>query len=89
MNFSIETPPLGTVRDWLDFRAQGNETAFVFTDGSAALSWSDLRSGAIEIAQALTAQGIAKGESVAILQPNGREGVLAFYGAVYGGFRAS
>ena len=89
MNFSIETPPLGTVRDWLDFRAQGNETAFVFTDGSAALSWSDLRSGAIEIAQALTAQGIAKGESVAILQPNGREGVLAFYGAVYGGFRAT
>lgn len=89
MIFSFETPPDGTVRDWLDFRAQSEEVAFVFTDGSEPLSWSDLRTKAREIAQAITAQGIAKGESVAILQPNGREGVLAFYGAVYGGFRAT
>ena len=89
MNFSYETPPLGTVREWLDFRAKDDRTAFFFTDGSEPLTWKDLRTGAMEIAQALTAHGIAKGESVAILQPNGREGVLAFYGAVYGGFRAT
>lgn len=83
------TPPQGTLRDWLDYRATNDSTAFVFTDGSPALSWSNLRDEARQIAQNLTAQGIAKGESIAILQPNGREGILAFYGAVYGGFRAT
>lgn len=84
-----DSPPNGTVRDWVDHRAQKDGIAFVFTDGSPALSWVELRDEANRIAQTLTAQGSAKGESIAILQPNGREGVLAFYGAVYGGFRAT
>ena len=89
MKLSYNTPPEGTVRDWLDHRAQSSEAAFVFTDGSPALDWAELRDEARQIAGALTAQGIAKGESIAILQPNGHEGVLAFYGAVYGGYRAT
>ena len=89
MKLIPDTPPQGTVRDWLDLRAQSDGVAFVFTDGGADLTWAQLRSGARQIARTLTAQGIAKGDSIAILQPNGREGVLVFYGAVYGGFRAT
>jgi len=89
MKLSYETPPDGTVRDWVDYRAQSDEIAFVFAEDNRTLNWSDLRDEAAKIARAITAQGIAKGESIAILQPNGREGVLAFYGAVYGGFRAT
>ncbi|MEZ8016206.1 MAG: AMP-binding protein [Ascidiaceihabitans sp.] len=89
MNLSYETPPDGTVRDWVDYRAQSDEIAFVFAEDNRTINWSELRVEAAKIAQAITAQGIGKGESIAILQPNGREGVLAFYGAVYGGFRAT
>ncbi|WP_299740568.1 AMP-binding protein [uncultured Roseobacter sp.] len=89
MKLRRESPPSGTVRDWIDARAEADGTAYVFTDGTPPLTWSDLRNEAQRIAHALTAQGAAKGESVAILQPNGREGVLAFFGAVYGGFRAT
>ncbi|AXI46490.1 AMP-dependent synthetase [Sulfitobacter sp. SK012] len=89
MNLSYDTPPEGTLRDWINYRAQGADIAFVFPEGEISLSWKDLRDEAAKIARAITAQGIAKGESIAILQPNGREGVLAFYGAVYGGFRAT
>lgn len=88
-DISPHDPPKGTVRDWLDHRANGETVAFVFTDSSPDLTWADLRDEAQKIASALTAQGIEKGESIAILQPNGREGILAFYGAVYGGFRAT
>jgi acyl-CoA synthetase (AMP-forming)/AMP-acid ligase II len=89
MNLSYDTPPGGTVRDWLDHRAQRDGVAFVFTDASPQLTWRELRDEAAIIARAITAHGVAKGQSIAILQPNGREGVLAFYGAVYGGFRAT
>lgn len=89
MIFDRDTPPQGSLRDWLDHRAKGDGTAFVFTDDSPALRWSTLRDEARGLACALTAQGIAKGESIAILQPNGREGIVAFYGVVYGGFRAT
>ncbi|RLJ41256.1 acyl-CoA synthetase (AMP-forming)/AMP-acid ligase II [Litoreibacter meonggei] len=89
MKLAHDAPPQGTVRDWIDFRAESDGVAIVFTDGSPALNWAELRDEARQIARTLTAQGIAKGESIAILQPNSREGVLAFYGAVYGGFRAT
>ena len=89
MKLSREIPPAGTVRDWVDHRAQSDEIAFVFTEKGEALTWFDLRHEAKKIARAITAQGVAKGESIAVLHPNGREGVLAFYGAVYGGFRVT
>lgn len=89
MKLTHDAPPQGTVREWLDFRAENDGVAFVFTDGSPALSWAQLRNEARQIAQTLTAQGTARGESIAILQPNSREGVIAFYGTVYGGFRAT
>ncbi|MGC3939740.1 AMP-binding protein [Roseobacter sp. EG26] len=89
MIFAPDTPPKGTLRDWVDHRAASGGTAFVFWDDPEGLDWKSLQAEARKIAMALTAQGLEKGESVAILQPNGREGVLAFYGAVYGGFRAT
>lgn len=82
-------PPAGTVRDWLDRRAEEGGTAIVFPEGEPALAWPDLRAAAAAVAADLTRRGVAKGESVAIMHPNGRAGVIALYGALYGGFRAT
>jgi acyl-CoA synthetase (AMP-forming)/AMP-acid ligase II len=73
----------------LDSRAATGGTAFVFTDGTESLGWRDLRVQAAAVAGDLTARGLAKGESVAIVHPNGCEGLVALYGALYGGFRAT
>ena len=83
------TPPSGTLRDWLDNRSADEGIAFVFPDGEESLTWSDLRREARRIAYGLTAKGIAAGESVALMQPNGRDGILALFGVLYGGFRAT
>ncbi|CUI27417.1 AMP-binding protein [Cognatishimia activa] len=91
MKMNDLTPPEGTVRDWLDDRASavGDRDAYVFFDGEPALTWSDLQSKAMQLAQQLTAQGVEKGASVAILQPNGRNAIECLYGVLYGGFRAT
>ena len=92
MIFDAATPPAGTLRDWLDHRAEasGGREAFVFLDeDGASLSWGALRDGARNVAQDLTDIGIARGESVAILTPNSGEGILALFGVLYGGFRAT
>ncbi len=89
MKFDRDTPPNGSVRDWLDARAEAGGTAFVFPETGEALSWPDLRAYAARVAGDLTAQGIAKGESVAVMHPNGLEGVKALYSALYGGFRVT
>lgn len=83
------TPPEGTVRDWLDARADTGGIAVVFPDTGEQLTWSALRETARRLAQLMTSKGIAKGESVAILHPNGRAGIEAIYGTLYGGFRAT
>ncbi|MDC0658066.1 AMP-binding protein [Leisingera sp. SS27] len=82
-------PPKGTIRDWLDTRATEGGTGFVFPDGAPDLSWPELRDTARDIARALAARGIAKGESIAILHPNGREALECLFGVLYGGFRAT
>lgn len=82
-------PPEGTVRDWLDARADGGQTAIVFPETNAALGWTELRDTAARMARGMIARGIAKGESVAIIHPNGRAGVEALYACLYGGFRAT
>ncbi|KIC23617.1 MULTISPECIES: class I adenylate-forming enzyme family protein [unclassified Leisingera] len=82
-------PPKGTTRDWLDTRAAEGGTGFVFPDGGPDLSWQELRKTAEAIARYLTAKGIAKGESIAILHPNGREALECLFGVLYGGFRAT
>ena len=89
MILSADSPPQGTVRDWLNARAETDGTAFVFPVGEEALTWQELHQHAVRIATHLTAQGIAKGDSVALMQPNCRDGVLALYGVLYGGFRAT
>jgi acyl-CoA synthetase (AMP-forming)/AMP-acid ligase II len=82
-------PPRGTVRDWLDARAKTSDVAIVFPEQGDTLTWTTLRDQAREMAMGLAGLGIAPGESVAIVHPNGREGVLALFAAVYGGFRAT
>ena len=89
MTIRPDSPPDGTIRDWLDRRADRGAAGFAFPDGERSLTWSELRDEAARIAAGLTARGIAKGESVAILCPNGRLGVLGLFGALYGGFRAT
>ncbi len=91
MNFNTASPPEGTVRDWLDHRAKesGDKTAYLFFDGVAPLSWQELREQALEMARRLSVKGLEKGESVAILQPNGRDAVVGLFGVLYGGFRAT
>lgn len=91
MRFDPDSPPEGTVRDWLDFRAEreGERISHVFPDGGGSLSWADLRDRAADIAGRLAAMGIAKGDSVALMMPNGRNAVLGLFGTLYGGFRAT
>lgn len=81
--------PKKTVRDWLDHRADSDGIAVVFPETGETLSWRSLRDAACRIAKGMVALGIEKGESVAIIQPNGREGVIATYATLYGGFRAT
>ncbi len=88
MILSPERPPDGTVRDWLDDRAS-DKTACLFPDEAMTLTWRELRDAARATACVLARLGIKKGESVAILHPNGRAGIIALYAALYGGFRAA
>lgn len=89
MIFEAAVPPKGTVKDWLDARASKDGTAFVFPETRETLGWRALRDQARSMAQGLIGCGIKQGESVAIVHPNGREGVLSVYAALYGGFRAT
>ncbi len=89
MIFDAATPPAGTVRDWLDARAADGGTAIVFPETGATLGWQDLRDQARDMAKGLAGLGVVPGESIAIVHPNGQEGVLALYAALYGGFRAT
>lgn len=89
MIFDQSLPPKGTVRDWLDARASGNDIAVVFPETGETLSWRALRDEAKRIAEGMVGLGIEHGESVAIVHPNGREGIVATYATLYGGFRAT
>ena len=91
MKISAEIPPKGTVRDWLDYRAKahGARDAYLFFDGNPPMSWKKLKDAASDIAHQLTASGLSKGSSIAIMMPNGREAIETLFGVLYGGFRAT
>ncbi|MEM8802292.1 MAG: class I adenylate-forming enzyme family protein, partial [Pseudomonadota bacterium] len=89
MKLHPDRPPEGTVRDWVDARAETGGVAMTFPETGAVLTWVELRDHAAQVAADLTAQGIAKGESIAVVHPNGRDGVKALYAALYGGFRVT
>lgn len=89
MIFAKDQPPTGTVRDWLDARAATPQIAVVFPETGDTLTWTVLRDTARAMARGMVGLGIDKGESVAIIHPNGQTGVLALYAALYGGFRAT
>ena len=89
MSFA-DAPPGSTIRDMLDLRAAeaGDRVSHVFP-GEAPLTWGTLRDEAREIAERLAGLGVARGESVAMMLPNGRAGILCLMGLFYGGFRAA
>ncbi|WP_424934395.1 AMP-binding protein [Amaricoccus macauensis] len=91
MRIEVDAPPHGTVRDWIDHRAETTPDGIshLFADGAAPLTWAALREEARGIAGLLYGLGARKGESVALMLPNGRPGVLCLFGALYGGFRAT
>ncbi|MEM9971072.1 MAG: AMP-binding protein [Pseudomonadota bacterium] len=89
MMVSPDHPPAGTVRDWLAKRASMGGLAFVFPEDGSELDWMSLEAEATGFARGLTARGATKGESVAIVSPNCREGLVALYGVLIGGFRAT
>ncbi|MFN3208608.1 MAG: AMP-binding protein [Roseovarius sp.] len=89
MRLASDTPPEGTVRDWLAARARAGGTAIVFPEDGTSLAWPSLQEAALAYARALTARGAAPRESVAIVSPNSRDGIIALYGALAGGFRAT
>ena len=89
MKLTRDQPPQGTIRDWLDARADQGGTAIVFPETGETLTWDALRDAAASTAAGLAGLGIARGDSVAIVHPNGRAGVVALYAALYGGFRAT
>ncbi|ABD54484.1 AMP-binding protein [Jannaschia sp. CCS1] len=88
MIFDPAAPPEGTIRDWIDARAEAGGTAFVFPD-SDPLSWDALRVQVRDMAEGLIGHGVRKGESLAIIHPNGRDGILALFAALYAGCRAT
>lgn len=88
MKFDPMTPPAGTVRDWIATRAREGGVAFTFPDGEPDLTWADLQTQSRNVAQMLTARGHAREESIAIVMPNCRDALIAFFGTLYGGFRA-
>ena len=89
MKLHSDRPPEGAVRDWVNARAETGGVAMTFPETGATLTWTELRDHASRVATDLTAQGIAKGESIAVVHPNGLEGVKALYAALYGGFRVT
>lgn len=89
MKLDRNGPPTGTVREWLQARADQGGIAIFFPESGEALDWQSLKDEAETFAGLLTSKGAQKSESVAIVAPNGREGVVALYGALTGGFRAT
>ena len=89
MMISPTKTPKGTVRDWLAKRAKIGGVAFVFPEDGTKMDWAELEAKSTEFARCLTARGAAKGESVAIVSPNCRDGLVALYGTLSGGFRAT
>jgi acyl-CoA synthetase (AMP-forming)/AMP-acid ligase II len=91
MIFETSSPPKGTIRDWLDHRADAapNDICYLFSEGEEPLTWLRLRDMARKIAVGLTTKGIKRGESVAFCMSNGCASLLTVYGILYGGFRVT
>ena len=89
MKLANDRSPDGTVRDWLEHRADTGGTAIVFPETGNEINWWTLQAEALAFARTLTARGARKSESVTIVAPNCRDGIVALYGALAGGFRAT
>lgn len=92
MIFEAQTPPTGTIRELIDFRADHTPkgVSHVFADeGGRELNWGELRAEASDVAQRLAGMGVKAGESVALCMQNSREAIVGLFGVLYGGFRAT
>lgn len=90
MSATEKSPPKGTVRSWVDRRAdeQGADISHYFLDADP-LTWRELRMQAASIASKLAGMGLSKGDSIALMLPNSRQSILCLFGVLYGGFRAA
>jgi acyl-CoA synthetase (AMP-forming)/AMP-acid ligase II len=91
MIFRKTTPPQGSIRDWIDHRADEtpNAISHVFPQEDESLTWGELRATARDVALRLTGLGVEKGESIALCKPNCRLAIICLFGIMYGGFRAA
>ncbi|MCP5087406.1 MAG: AMP-binding protein [Rhodobacteraceae bacterium] len=91
MKSDANTPPAGTLRDWIDFQAEkrGGQISHVFPGENQQATWSDMRNAARSIAEHLAGLGVEKGESVGLCLPNGKMGITCLLGVLYGGYRAT
>ena len=85
MKTKLQNPPQGTLRDWIDHRSckKPSQQAYRFCDGSSPITWRELRVGAKNLAERLTAIGVAKSSSIAIMHQNGSESVQSLFGVFY------
>ncbi|NNE63220.1 MAG: acyl--CoA ligase, partial [Gammaproteobacteria bacterium] len=76
-----------SVRDIIDQQAasRGNRTFLISPETEQHISYSELRSGAREIAAHLQAMGFVKGEKIAFLMNNGAWTAKLFLGVMYSG----
>ncbi|MBE0412000.1 AMP-binding protein [Yoonia sp.] len=90
MSAVFAQPPTGTVRSWLDDRANehGDAISHCFLE-EKPLTWAMLRAQAADLAGRLSGMGLGKGDSIALMLPNSRQGVLCLFAVLYGGFRAA
>ncbi|MDP2808816.1 MAG: AMP-binding protein [Rhodocyclaceae bacterium] len=91
---ATEQPPeiIATLTELLDWHvARHGERVHITLysegdgEGSEDISYRSLRDQALALAAGLLAQGLGRGERVAIMLPTGREFFAAFYGALYAG----
>jgi acyl-CoA synthetase (AMP-forming)/AMP-acid ligase II len=80
-----------TLRDVIDHHAESNPDApFLFApEPGRTLSYRELRDAARSLASLLQSEGIAPGEVVSFMLPNGVSAATLFLGAIYAGYVVS
>ena len=82
---------MSTLRDVIDGRADAEPDAmFLFApEPGTTLTYGGLRATAVALCSDLVAHGVAPGEVVSYMLPNGVSAASVFLGAMYGGYVVS
>ncbi|MGO9838936.1 MAG: class I adenylate-forming enzyme family protein [Polyangiaceae bacterium] len=76
---------LPTISDAISSHARSRATHTAFVCDGARATWADFDARINRVANALLAKGLAKGDKVALLAPNGMEAVEILFGAIRAG----